>query len=61
MKTILLTEMDENCLKKNVNRGLIQDAVHCGLSLAIKGRHGLKDRDIVIALPCKSWPQSVSD
>jgi hypothetical protein len=46
---------------KNVNKGLIPGAVHCGPSLAIKGRHGLKDRDIVIPLSCKSWPKSAQD
>ncbi|XP_060561482.1 uncharacterized protein LOC132721231 [Ruditapes philippinarum] len=43
-----------------INILLDGDSQQHGPSIALEGQHGSTDRDIVIALPCKTWPQSAS-
>ncbi|XP_060578427.1 uncharacterized protein LOC132735487 isoform X2 [Ruditapes philippinarum] len=43
-----------------IDRSMVHGSVKHGPSIALQGMHAMQDKDIVIALPCNSWPQSAS-
>ncbi|XP_060601993.1 uncharacterized protein LOC132755199 [Ruditapes philippinarum] len=47
-------------LCKNTIKLLDSSFEQHGPSITSQGRHGFCDKDLVLALPCKSWPQSAS-
>ncbi|XP_060562599.1 uncharacterized protein LOC132722173 [Ruditapes philippinarum] len=53
-----IIDRNERILCKNTKKVHIHGVVDHGPSLFSQGQHGYCDRDHVLALPCKSWPQS---